>query len=68
MVLLDQGGFLNALNRIYDQSKDKGSVRVTFKKCTSLFLLQTSLFFFVALDDCLSKRHILNRYTEERRV
>ena len=58
MVLLDQGGFLNALNRIYDQSKDKGSVRVTFKKCTSLdcfFYKRLSLFFFVsvALDDCL---------------
>ena len=34
MVLLDQGGFLNALNRIYDSCKDKGSVRFTFKKCT----------------------------------
>ena len=59
MVLLDQGGFLNALNRIYDQSKDKGSVRVTFKKCTSLdCFFYKRLSFFLSLSTTVSRNVI----------
>jgi hypothetical protein len=46
MVLLDQQGFLNALNRMYDQNKDKGSLRMTFKKRKIFFW---STVFFISL-------------------
>jgi len=47
MVLLDQQGFLNALNRMYDQNKDKGSLRMTFKK-RKIFFWSTVFFYFTS--------------------
>jgi len=34
MVLLDSDPFLIELSRMYERNKDKGSVRVTMKRCT----------------------------------